>query len=703
MSLLRGLRKAKSLRTGQIFSRKFVYPSKDSFLVSPPDLTFSFLCILCYNLHMRLIEVIPIKRAVGIETLSYFTTLDIKPGALVTVSVRKKKVYALVIDVREAVSAKSEVKGADFEMKKVEQIETNDFLSEAFMRAAKRTADFSASQIGATLFSILPTSLLTELQTLKFPKPAGIKKKESADINSFSTPTTSLAEKYIIQGDSEDRFSSYRSTIRQSFAKKTSVALIVPTTEDASYLKTILEKGIEDFTVTLHSSLGKKAMTESINKICTENHPLLVICTAPYLLLARPDMSTIILERAHSRHYKTQYRPYTDLRVFTEYFAEENGNTLFISDAVLPIEHLYRHKEGELHAGEPTKWRMLTTAHVEVTDMTADKKEFRIFGESMNALIKKSKEQNERMIILVGRKGLSPQTLCGDCQKSVLCHKCGAPVVLYPSPNNPEKTFFMCHHCGERRSSSEVCAYCGSWNLKTVGIGIDLVQKNLKEMYPDVTVFKLDRESCPKESKAKEVADNFMKSPGTILLCTEMALRFIHEKIENVGIVSMDSLLSMPDFRAQERLFYTILTLRSQASHGMVIQTRQASLPVFEYSSKGNILEFYRAEIEARKATGFPPFSTLIKVTIKGKKNEIVEEMKVIQDILAPENVDVFPAFTNSLDGNFVLHGLLKIPKEKWEGKNGESSSENTRALLLQKLKSLPQSSEIRVDPESLL
>ena len=102
--------------------------------------------------------------------------------------------------------------------------------------------------------------------------------------------------------------------------------------------------------------------------------------------------------------------------------------------------------------------------------------------------------------------------------------------------------------------------------------------------------------------------------------------------------------------------------------------------------------DFYRGAIAEREKFKYPPFTTLIKLTLEGKKDSIVKEMEEAQNILDPYEVEVFPAFTHTVRGNYVLHGLLRLPTEKWPDID-----------ILQKLRSLSPAVVIKVDPETLL
>ena len=111
-----------------------------------------------------------------------------------------------------------------------------------------------------------------------------------------------------------------------------------------------------------------------------------------------------------------------------------------------------------------------------------------------------------------------------------------------------------------------------------------------------------------------------------------------------------------------------------------------------EYAVKGNLAEFYRDEINNRESLEYPPFSTLIKITVSGEKKKVADEMDKLEKYLEPRHLAIFPAFTPFAKGKYSMHALMKIPRGGWIDR-----------ALLDKLRNLPPYFNINVDPESLL
>lgn len=635
---------------------------------------------------MTIIEVIPISRGIGTDTLSYFTSKDVPLGAIVDVPLRKKMVHGIVISVRKAEDMKSEIKNAGFALKKIEKIKSVSFFSKAFMEMVQEVAEYYATSVGAVIDTLVPEYILKNTSKLNKPESEEISKIENK----------SLKEKYAVQGDDEERYGTWKSLIRQEFAKKRSVLFITPTIEDAEHSFEMLEKGIEGYAFILNGSLTPKKIVETWNMIMKEDHPVVVVATGGFLSLPRADIETIIIERESSKSYKIPRRPFLDIRHVAEVLAEKKGIKIFLADNFLRVETLWREKEGMIVQASPFKFRSLSTASDTLIDMKTHKTpnaSFKILSEEVEKLITRTKDESEHMIILATRRGVAPTTVCGDCQNIVVCNNCSSPVVLHTLG---EKTFFMCHRCGERRSTEEYCKICGSWKLGVVGIGIDLVVQKIKDKFPDIAIFQIDSDTLAKkidgEKTAKEIVQKFKAHPGSILIGTEMMLQYLHEKVENSAIISLDSLFALPDFRIQEKILYMLIRIRSLTTRHFIAQTRKSDEKVFEYGLKGNMSDFYRGALDERKKFNYPPFTTLIKITLEGKKDAIVKEMEEVQNILDPYEVEVFPAFTQTVKGNQILHGLIRTPREMWPNSN-----------LIGKIRSLSPNALVKVDPDTLL
>ncbi len=637
---------------------------------------------------MYLIEVIPLSRGIGKETLSYFSSNHISPGSLVVVPVRKRSHNALVVSSRDARDAKSEIRSSDYAMKKVTEFKAEEFLSEEFMNAARKTAEFFAGSLGSVLNTLLPKAILESAGSFQ------IKKK------SLTLPPASGFDRLAFQAADTERLAMYRSLIREEFARKCSVFLCLPTAALAKRFIGLLSKGIEQYTYGLYGSLPKKKTRAVWENALAEEHPVLIIATGLFFSLCRSDIGTIVIENESSRSYKLLARPYLDVRTFAEFFAKESKVKFLAADTLLRIETIYRCKLSEFAEASPLIFRSLSPATSSIVDMTPYKKsekhpgaKFETVSAELATLIQNSYAANQNLFIFGTRRGLSPQTVCGDCGAVVTCTRCHSPIPLHRARVGlGSENFFFCHSCGEKRGTEERCVSCTSWKLQPLGIGIELVETEIKRKFPHIELFRIDKDVTPTEKSASLVANNFYASPGSILLGTEMALPHLDKKIGNTAVASLDSLFSLPDFRIHEKILHLLLKIRSLTESKLIIQTRVPKELVLEYALKGNLIDFYREEIAARQTFNYPPFKTLIKVSLAGIRANVIREMEKLKSYFAPFETELFPAFIEESRGLFTMHALVRLLRDAWIDRD-----------LLKKLLSLPPQFRVAVDPESLL
>ncbi len=662
---------------------------------------------------MNIIRVIPLTRSKIADELSYFTSSDIPVGAIVSVPVRSKSMSAIVTSVQPAEDLKSDIKNAPFVIRKLGKLKATSFFPPQFMDAAEYLASYYATTLGNTIDCLVADSILEQAHKIAPPLP----RQSSFD----AVPETAMMmqnqdETYAVQGDDADRISTWRSLIRQEFARKKSVAIHVPTIDDARFFVSALEKGIEGYIFLLHGSLTKKQAADQWAKIADIDHPIVVISTGSFSLLPRGDIETVVIERESGRGWIVPKSPYIDFRHSLETVARRRRQTVFIADSMLRTETLRRLDAHDISEGSPFKWRSISTARDVLVDMRtknprearrsaapdAESEEtpeapvaigpsFKVLSPELENLIRSNQEESTHLFVLATRRGTSPITVCSDCESVVSCAQCSSPVVLHTSKESG-RNFFMCHTCGTRRSADEVCVVCGGWRLVPLGVGIDLVRNEIERLFPGIETFKIDADSTKTDKQIAETAAAFRAKPGSVLLGTEMAIHHIPDRIDHIAIVSLDSLFALPDFRIQEKIMYTLIRLRAQATRTFLVQSRRPDERVFEFGLKGNLSDAYRATLAERKQFNYPPFSILIKLTVEGKKDAIARIMADAQKLLEPREIDVFPAFTSTVRGNSVIHGLMRIETGAWPDPEVAGI-----------LKSLPPNVSVKINPETLL
>jgi primosomal protein N' len=239
---------------------------------------------------MFIVDCLPFSKALNKDLLSYFSSVYLEPGSLVKVNLRNRSVRALVIQSKEAREMKSEIKQANFQVKKISSFTSKPFLQKEFLEAVRKTANYFASTDGAVLSQLLPSIILENPNLLSVLKDT----KETAKSANRKDSDKKKSEVAIIQTENDERFAHYRSLIREEFAKNKSVFFCLPQNEGILQIKENLERGIESFVCTFYKDMGKNDFKKEWKKTQNPSHPVVVIGTARWLFTPRKDFGAIV-------------------------------------------------------------------------------------------------------------------------------------------------------------------------------------------------------------------------------------------------------------------------------------------------------------------------------------------------------------------------------------------------------------------------
>ena len=651
---------------------------------------------------MYIVTVIPFRKGLNKDNLSYFSVNDIPLGAIVSVSIRNSNVDAIVVHTEEARDIKSDLKRADFQMKKITKVKGELPFMKDFFSACDRMKYYNIGNTGAIIQNLMPNLFLENIFALEKPE----------EIPRVEVNENIKNEKLIFQANKEDRISWYRTMIREAFAQKQSIYICVPTKYEAIQWTNALTKGIEQYVFTFYGDVGKKTLFNNYNKCMKEKHPILIIGTGMYLSIPRPDIHTIIVESESSDSYKQLSKPYIDIRNFAEVLSSIKKVKFILSDTLLRPDTLYRHDTDELGEVSSPMFRLSQVKEQTIIDMKEDLdskglKQFNVFANETKNMITNALASNQSVFLFSIRKGLAGVTVCHDCGHTLLCPSCMIPIVLYSSKKKNKdddensSRIYMCNKCGRRESTEVRCPSCESWNLTPLGVGTDRVKEEVQKLFPKALIIQIDKETTTTEKEAKEAINLFYKNPGSILIGTEMAFSYINDKIPYSSIVSLDGLLSIPSFNMTQKILHTIEKLHYLTTNNLIIQTRLPDNPILKHILSGNILPLYRDDLEERKMFNYPPFSRLIKITFIGTAADTEKARALLDHLLKEYDTQVFSAFVSKIKGQYITNTVIKIKPSIWSIPNKENQTVDP--ILYNTLKQLPPSFSINVDPEDLL
>lgn len=313
--------------------------------------------------------------------------------------------------------------------------------------------------------------------------------------------------------------------------------------------------------------------------------------------------------------------------------------------------------------------------------------------------------RKEQVILFQNRRGYTPFILCTTCGFSPKCINCDVSLTYHRSTGK-----LHCHYCGYRNEVITECPACGSAHISQKGFGTEKIEDELKIIFPDIKVARMDLDSTRSRNSFQQLINDFEDKKINVMVGTQMVAKGLDfSNVSTIGIISADSMLNYPDFRAYERSFQLLSQVAGRAGRRdkqgkVIIQAYDTSNRVLEQVINHNFDGLFSTEINERKNFSYPPFYRLIQLDIKHKNisrlEDIVKNLAVIlknqfgDRILGPET-----PLIGRIRTYYIKTILIKVEKE------GVSVNKIKTALsaLLRTFESDPQNKgiyiQIDVDP----
>jgi primosomal protein N' (replication factor Y) len=241
-------------------------------------------------------------------------------------------------------------------------------------------------------------------------------------------------------------------------------------------------------------------------------------------------------------------------------------------------------------------------------------------------------------LILINRRGYSWSVLCRSCGASVQCANCSISLAYHKQRNRLE-----CHYCGYVQSVPKTCPKCDSKYVYFFGEGSEHLEERLRKEFPGARIARLDRDTVRTKQQYQETLGAFASGALDILVGTQMLAKgHDFQRVTLVGVVSADSSLSMPDFRAAERTFQLLTQVAGRAGRGdlpgrVLIQTYHPEHYAIQDALKQDYLSFYGRELHYRRMMAYPPFSSLANVIVRDVNLEkAIRWSRLLSEYFAP-------------------------------------------------------------------
>jgi len=279
--------------------------------------------------------------------------------------------------------------------------------------------------------------------------------------------------------------------------------------------------------------------------------------------------------------------------------------------------------------------------------------------------------KNEQVILFQNRRGFSPYIECSECGWIPLCTKCAVSLTYHKGIGR-----LVCHYCGYTTGMPSECENCHSTGMVTRGFGTEKIEDEIKIVFPDARVERMDQDTTRKKNSFSKIIRSFEERRTDILIGTQMISKGLDfENLTVVGVLNADNMLNYPDFRAHERSFQLMEQVSGRAGRRqkqgiVVIQTSDPSNKIIRMVLRHDYESMFRTQAEERMTFNYPPFCRMVKISIKHRDRSLLNyysdilghHLKTIfgKRVLGPES-----PLISQVQLWFIKTILIKIEREK--------------------------------------
>ncbi len=339
------------------------------------------------------------------------------------------------------------------------------------------------------------------------------------------------------------------------------------------------------------------------------------------------DPGIFIVDEEHEPSYKQEDTPRYHAREVAIERARLAHAPVILGSATPALESYHKAVSGEYKLVELTqRVKENELPKVKIVDMRMEfetKVGLQIISKVLQEALRKDLKKNQQALIFINRRGFSTFVICRKCGYVLKCSKCDTPLVFHQKKNE-----LICHYCNRRMNPLEICPECNSDYLMYKGTGTEKVESELKKIFPEARIARMDSDTMTKRGSHEKLLREFSKHNIDIIVGTQMIAKgFDFPKVTQVGVISADANLNLPDFRSGERTFNLITQVAGRAGRGdlggeVIVQTYTPEHYSISYAAKHDYNAFYTKEIETRRLLKFPPFVNIIKITVRARKEE---------------------------------------------------------------------------------
>ncbi len=465
----------------------------------------------------------------------------------------------------------------------------------------------------------------------------------------------------------------YIKVIEQVIKNKKTVIFLVPEISLTPMMMARFKAKFGSDVAMLHSGLSVLEKYDEWRRISKGEAKIVIgarsACFAPV-----KNLGLVVVDECHESTYKQDVNPKYYAVDVLKIRAKVFGCPVILGSATPNIESYARYSRGYYELLE-LKNRALDSKmpNIEVIDM---KEEFKkgnnsSFSEKLIAEIGNRLNKKEQVILLLNRRGHSNFVICRNCGYVFTCENCDISLTYHEYSHN-----LKCHYCNHEEPVPKECKRCHSTDLRFMGTGTQKVEYELKELFPEANIIRMDNDTTRKKNAHEKLLNQFGKN-GDILIGTQMIAKGLDfPRVTLVGIIQADNNLYVPDFRAPEKTFQLIMQVSGRSGRrnipgNVIIQAFNPDHYAIRFACDNDYHGFYEHEMRIRKIAKYAPFYFLTELTIIGKNMRDIfymgmEIVKYMKRNLSKNAIVLGPAvpIVNRINNRYRCNIIIKYREE---------------------------------------
>jgi primosomal protein N' (replication factor Y) len=429
----------------------------------------------------------------------------------------------------------------------------------------------------------------------------------------------------------------YIEAIKHSLASGRSAIVLVPEISLTPQTVRRFRAHFADEVMTVHSRMTPSERTEVWRRAARGTCKIVIGPRSAVFAPVR-NLGLIVVDEEHESSYKQfDASPRYHARDVAVVRGAQAGAVVLLGSATPSVESYANALSGKYSLLElPSRIDDVPLPAVTVVDMTAERKRLYAAAKALlppearsplrkfqqpalsaglRSAISDRLSRSEGVILLQNRRGFAPFVECGDCGHAEECENCQVTMTYHLSHRH-----LRCHYCGAVRPMPERCPACKSSDLDVKGIGTQRVEQELAATFPGARILRMDLDTTSRKGSHDRLLRKFGSGDADILLGTQMVAKGLDfPRVTLVGVISADTQMLLPDFRASERTFHLLTQVAGRAGRStlrgeVIVQTHRPGHEVFRHVLSHDVKGFLAGELETRNELGYPPATRLVLV-----------------------------------------------------------------------------------------